>query len=333
MKKLYCKRILPYLAVIKIPYFSFSGEAVVTNVFLIIDKDLMLIDAGFGSKNYSEMLSSAVKQLGFKLKDVSRIIYTHAHPDHMGGGVELSRELKTCQSMHHEGWETVKQYGQYVEMLKSLSKSVFSEHLALYPAEKDIYCNLMDFFWKPTLGVIKMDNGLREGNIISTGELNLEVIFTPGHSPWDISLWEEKRSILFSGDFLLKKNTTLTGGMNGFGSDLQSYESSLRKIKPYLNKAKYVFPSHGPFITSCSNLADNSLEIVKWRENRILQKLSIKKQNLMDLVTTLYPVAKADLTLVRRLGIVLTHLEKLERNSKIIRFQAADQITYGLSHK
>ena len=333
MEKLYCKRISSYLAIIRIPYLSFVGEAAFTNIFLIIDKELVLIDAGPSSKNCPEMLSFALKQLGFRLEDISRIIYTHAHPDHMGGGVELGKEMRSCQSMHYEGLEKVKQYGRHVRFMKSLSKSVFSEHLSLNPAEKDTYFRVMDYFWQPTFGVIKMDEGLQEGDVISTGKLKLEVVFTPGHSPWDISLWEEKRSILFSGDFLLKKSTTLSGGMNGFGSDLQSYEASLKKIKRYLRKAKCVFPSHGPFITSCSNLADKPLEIAKWRENRILQMLSIKKQSLMDMMTILYPSNKADITLARRLGIVLTHLEKLERDSEIIRFQATDQVTYGLSHK
>jgi glyoxylase-like metal-dependent hydrolase (beta-lactamase superfamily II) len=331
MDKIYCKKIFPYLALIRIPYLSISKETAFVNNYLIMDKELLLIDAGPWRKNYRDTLSSILNQFGFSIKDISRIIYTHPHPDHMGGGIELNSQYGLSHSIYWEAQEQVEHYGQFVSLLKSLSKEIFSKHLFLYPLEKDIYFGVIDSYWNPTFGKIEIDHGLREEEVIDTGKLKLEIIFTPGHSPWDISLWEEKKSILFSGDFLMRKSTTLIGGLKGLGSDLKAYESSLKKIKKYLLKAKFVFPSHGPSITSCSNLADNLSKIIKKRENRILKKLSMKKHTLIDLTNSLFSSNCSSVVLVRQLGVVLTHLEKLEREGKVICSKDGNKIFYELS--
>ena len=331
MDKIYCKRIFPYLALIRIPYLSLGKERAFVNTYLIIDKELLLIDAGPWNKNYRDTLSFALNQLGFSIRDISRIIYTHAHPDHMGGVIEVNGQYELSHSIYWEAQEQVKQYGQYINLLKSLSREIFSKHLFLHPLERDIYFTVADSYWNPTFGEIEIKHGLHEGEIIDTGKLKLEIVFTPGHSPWDISLWEENKTMLFSGDFLLKRSTTLTGGLNGLGSDLKVYESSLKKIKKYLLKAKFVFPSHGPSITSCSNLADDLSRIIEWRENRILQKLSTKKHTLIDLITTLFSSNCSPVVLVRQLGVVLTHLEMLEREAKVICSQDGGNILYALS--
>ena len=331
MDKIYCKRIFPYLALIRIPYLSLGKETAFVNIYLIIDKELLLIDAGPWRKDYRDALSFALNQLGFSLKDVSRIIYTHPHPDHMGGGIELNGQHELSHSIYWEAQEQAEQYGQYVNLSKSLLRQVVSKHLFLYPSERDICFRVIDSYWEPTFGKIKIEHGVHDGEIISTGKLRLEIIFTPGHSPWDISLWEEDEAMLFSGDFLMKKSTTLTSRLNGLGSDLEAYECSLKKIKKYLLRARFVFPSHGPSITSCSNLADDLSRIIKWRENRILQELSTKKRSLINLMTTLFPSNGSPVVYLRRVGVVLTHLEKLGREAKVICSQDGGKILYALS--
>ncbi|MFH1351429.1 MAG: MBL fold metallo-hydrolase [Pseudomonadota bacterium] len=329
--KISCEKILPYLALIKIPYFSFQGEVAYTNVYLIIDKELVLIDAGPWIKDYANMIAMAFKQLGLNFQDLSKIIYTHAHPDHIGGAIALNNELKISHAIYWKARKFVKQYGEYTKSVKSMLKAVFSKHLSSHPLEREIYFTFIDNFWKPTSGGIDIGHGLHEGESISTGRLKFKVLLTPGHSPFDISLWEEEKALLFSGDFLLKMNITLAGGIKGFGSDLVSYESSLKRIKPYLKKAKSVFPSHGPFITSCSNLADGPLRTIKLREDRILERLSTDRQSLIELVAALSRKNQNPLIFIRHLGVVLTHLEKLEMESKISCIQDGHNPIYELS--
>ena len=328
---IYVERLSPHLAMFRIPYFSSGQEKAYANVFLVIDEELMLIDAGPYSKVKSERLRLSVRKLGFDMEDISRIIYTHSHPDHMGGGIGLEEYRGIRHGIYWEAKKWVEQYGIYVSSVKALAKSIFHEQLVLYPEVLDIYFDVVDHFWDPSFGEIEISELLREGDVISTGRFKFQVIATAGHSPWDISLWEEENALLFSGDFLLSKSSTLTGGLNAFGSDLISYESSLKKIDSYLDKTKCIFPAHGPSITSFANLTGSLLSIVKERESRILRTISLKASTMMDLMKVLYPSCKSVIVLVRCLGIVLTHLEKLEKEAKIYRYRDGDEVRFTLT--
>ncbi len=328
---IYVDRLYPYLAMFRIPYFSSGTEKAFANVFLIIDDELMLIDAGPYSPDKSKKLSYALKISGFDIKDISRIVYTHSHPDHMGGGIGLDGYNGIRHCIYWEAKKWVEQYGEYVSSVKSIAKNIFHEQLVLYPEVMDIYFDVVDHFWNPSFGEIQINEELNEGDWISTGKFKFKVISTPGHSPWDISLWEEKNSLLFSGDFLLSKSSTLTGGLNGFGSDLISYESSLKKINNHLNLIKCIYPAHGPAITSFSNLTDSLLAIVKDRENKIVKAISFKNCGLMDLMKVVYPSIDSVIVLARCLGIVLTHLEKLEGESKIYRYKDGDEVRFAIT--
>lgn len=330
MDESHFEKITPYLALIKMPYLDIGGDTIYINVYLLMDKELALIDTGPCRKGSRQLLESALSEFGFRLKDISRIIYTHAHPDHMGGGVDLGGKGDFSHLVYWEALEYVEQYGRYVNLFKSLCKETLSPHLQHNPKERDTYFNLVDAFWYPAYGQIKFDHGLHDGDTINTGDLNLEVISTPGHSPWDISLWEEKERMLFTGDFILEKSSTLTGSMKGLGSDLIAYKSSLEKVSQYVARAKYVFPSHGTIIRSGKKLADNLLNIIRWRENIILEQLNKKRCSLVYL-TSLFVSFDNSIGFVRQVGVTLTHLEKLQREGKVISSQEDGMILYGLS--
>ena len=314
------ERIFPFLAVIKVPYLCSGETTAFVNQFLIMDKELVLIDTGPWKENYVDGLSSCLDGIGLSIKDVSRIVYTHPHPDHMGGGTQLSRKIECSHLIYSQAREHVERYGEYIELMKRLSKGAFLDHLHRYPAERDRYSEVVDKFWYPTFGEVKFDRELRDGEIINHGNLRLEVVFTPGHSPWDISLWEADHGLLFTGDSLMQKMTTLIGGLEGLGSDLNSYQSSLKKLKRYLGKTRWVFPSHGAPIGSPSGLAEHLLAIIKKREDRIVQELTERECSLVDL-QKIFGASQDPVVFVRRLGVVLSHIEKLEKEGKIVRLK------------
>lgn len=329
MANTHCKRISPHVAVLTLPYLRRWEPTASANIYLIIDKELVLIDAGPWGKESFDILSLSLDQLGFSIRDISRVIYTHAHADHMGGGVLLAKEGGFSSSIYRKAIEHVEQYGRYVQMFKTLLQETFTEHLNLYPEKKENYFAFTDEFWRPTSGDIKIDHGLDDGEVINTGTLKLKVISTPGHSPWDISLWEEEKGLLFSGDFVLERSTTFTGGLDGIGSDLSAYESSLKKIDVYLKRAQRIFPSHGPPIGHGAELAKKLFKINKLKENRILMALSEKRRSLVELANFLSPELNM-VGFIRQIGVVLTHLEKLEKEGKIHCFQDGPQVFFAL---
>ncbi|MGC8817641.1 MAG: MBL fold metallo-hydrolase, partial [Candidatus Hadarchaeum sp.] len=114
----------------------------------------------------------------FVKQPIDLIVITHCHFDHILFLNELKRINKckvVCGIKEREAIETL------------------NEKVLLEMSPKKLL---------PT----KIDQTVKEGDIIKGGGLNLKVLETHGHTDGSISLFEEKKKILFSGDAWFGKN-------------------------------------------------------------------------------------------------------------------------------
>jgi hydroxyacylglutathione hydrolase len=87
------------------------------------------------------------------------------------------------------------------------------------------------------------DVELTEGQLIQIGELELQVLFTPGHTPGHVSFYEADAGVLFDGDVLFKQGigrTDLPGG------DHHALMHSIRNVLMMLPLETVVYSGHGP---------------------------------------------------------------------------------------
>lgn len=87
------------------------------------------------------------------------------------------------------------------------------------------------------------DVELGEGQLIRIGELELQVLFTPGHTPGHVSFYEPDAGALFDGDVLFKQGigrTDLPGG------DHRALMHSIRDVLMALPPETVVYSGHGP---------------------------------------------------------------------------------------
>lgn len=92
---------------------------------------------------------------------------------------------------------------------------------------------------------VKPDGFLREKDSIVVGNLNFEVIETPGHSPGGICLYCKDEATLISGDTLFKGTI---GNLSFPTSRPEKMQDSLNKLAK-LPKETKVYPGHGPSTT------------------------------------------------------------------------------------
>ena len=111
-------------------------------------------------------------------KPVDLIIVTHCHFDHILFLNEL-RRINKCKVICGE---------KEKEAIEKLNEKVLLEK-----SPKKIL---------PT----KVDKVVKEGDVINTGEFTFKILETPGHTNGSISIFEEKRKILFTGDAWFGKN-------------------------------------------------------------------------------------------------------------------------------
>lgn len=81
---------------------------------------------------------------------------------------------------------------------------------------------------------------LSEGGIIDLGIWKFEVIFTPGHTPGSIMLFEREKHFLISGDSI--QNGMMY--MFGEGRNVSELIASLEKIETMSKDIQTIYPSH-----------------------------------------------------------------------------------------
>lgn len=87
----------------------------------------------------------------------------------------------------------------------------------------------------------RVDLCLESGSVVRTGNYNLTVVHTPGHSSGSICLYEPDQRLVFTGD------TVLTGGNIGgvFGSgSISDYIESIQRLA--MLRVDEYYPGHGP---------------------------------------------------------------------------------------
>jgi hydroxyacylglutathione hydrolase len=74
--------------------YLIQGVGLTSNIYVIGKKEITLIDAGNGARINS--LTSHLQKLKLAIEDVVKVIFTHAHADHIGGLEDV------CQKAHPE---------------------------------------------------------------------------------------------------------------------------------------------------------------------------------------------------------------------------------------
>lgn len=155
---------------------------------------------------------------------------------------------------------------------------------------------------------------LDEGSIVHTGEGDLAVLHTPGHSPDHLTLWHAESRTLFVGDMLVQGSTVVIPASHG--GSLADYLKSLDRMLR-LNPAR-ALPAHGPLIEDPAALICHYLEHRAQREAQVLALLSSGTATVDEMTARIYPAISSDLAAMARESL-LAHLMKLELEGRAIR--------------
>ncbi|BCJ88263.1 MBL fold metallo-hydrolase [Effusibacillus dendaii] len=152
----------------------------------------------------------------------------------------------------------------------------------------------------------------QEGDMITVGSKQLQVLHTPGHTRGHLSLWLETEKLLVTGDNIVAEGTTWIGPPDG---DLTDYLQTLHRfleLKPAL-----IAPGHGEWVHDTMAKIEFFIQRRLEREQQVLRLLAEQPRNAAELVQAIYAgqVHPSVLWVAER--TVLGHLEKLMRENKI----------------
>ncbi|MCA1831977.1 MAG: MBL fold metallo-hydrolase [Actinomycetota bacterium] len=148
---------------------------------------------------------------------------------------------------------------------------------------------------------VLVDDGARVGG----HDQFLYAIHTPGHAADHLCFVLESEKVLFSGDHVLGRGTTVIAWPDG---DLRAYMASLERLRHV--DIERIFPGHGPVVENPMPVIEEYIAHRKMRERQILDALNDRPGTPAELVRRIYTDVDPVLYPVAEMS-VRAHLDKL----------------------
>ena len=193
-------------------YAVLEGNPFMENTYIVYDdtRECIIIDPGCYDAAEQKRLMDYIEVKCLRPK---RLINTHCHIDHVLGNMFVSK---------HFGLKP--EYHKIEEIVMASCVQVASKyHIPYTPSPV-------------------AEKYLEAGQTITFGNTELEVRFTPGHSPGSVSLVNHEHKIIFAGDVLFQGSigrTDLPGG------NFEILEKSIKEQLYVLDDDYKVLPGHG----------------------------------------------------------------------------------------
>ncbi len=187
------------------------------NHFVYRSKSPILIDTGYIA-DFSET-EELITDLGVDLSDISIIVNTHTHCDHIGGNRIIQQRSGCDIALHAVGRHFID------------TRDDWSTWWRYYNQEANFF---------------NVTQTLQDGEIIALGPHEFQVIYTPGHASDGIVLYNRQEKILISSDTLWENDSAVMTLRVEGSRALFDMQESLEKLESL--DVNTVYPGHGqPF--------------------------------------------------------------------------------------
>ena len=286
------------------------------NVYLIAEDPITIIDTGPKTKETIHALRAGLREAGFRISDIRRIVLTHAHEDHCGLARSVRDEAKNAEVFVHD-WETGHRH----------SRLEYDEHRALLERagvpEKEV--RLMRHMYE---GMREYADTLDDHECVSLkddAELEFEsgslrVLHTPGHTPGSCSFLREADRTLIAGDCVLKRitpNPVLSSDpldpSRRFPS-LAEYLVSLARLRAC--SPTLVYGGHGDVIRDYEELFHRYFRAFQMRQSQVIGLVKKDGVTAWQVAQAMFPGAD-DVHRFLAVSEAVAHLDLAHSEGKI----------------
>lgn len=306
------------------------------NIYLVRGDDgYLLVDAGWNVKESFDSLQKQMAEIGVGLEEIARIVITHVHPDHYGMAGRLKRISQAKLALHELERDLIER--RYVNLEHLLQQMAGWLKMNGVPPRELPRLQRSSAVTAQFVTITPADITLQGGETITWGSFNFQVLWTPGHSPGHISLYEADRKVLLCGDYILP-NITPHISLNHYQvgtSPLDNYLQSLRKTRQL--EVELVLPGHEQPFTDLVGRIDQIIRHHDQRNAEILAALATGDKSAYQIATHLTwmsgmgGISWRNLAAMdRRLAVLetLSHLESLRLQGKVDKSQEDDIIFF-----
>jgi hydroxyacylglutathione hydrolase len=261
-----------------------------TVAHVLVGEHILILDTGIPNREAS--ILDLLTRLGRSPQDVSAILNTHGHVDHIGSNVALAEATGAPVLLHRDD-----------RFYLDGARQLWGEAPVLT---------------KPA------DTLLSDGNVLTFGDHRLEVVHLPGHSAGSAGYYDRKRRVLYCGDAVQGRGSFVQHLPLYYDPD--AYERSLRRVAQLA--IDHLVPAH-PYLPLGESLVSGadavrsylelSLEVYEKIEAQIRdvvraadRPLTVDEITLPLCVQNGFPTTTAMATTTVR-----AHLERLKRRRTV----------------
>ena len=190
------------------------------NTYVIKGDPSIIVDPG--SPQFLPLLLQDLSEDGIAPEDIGIIANTHLHGDHSGAN-EALKELSGAEIIIHPIQK------QYYDVAVIETSKLFG--------------------FQPT-GF--KEDGCPGGDKLSSGNTELDIIHSPGHSPDSVCFYSRKDKILICGDVVFDRNTGRVDLPGGSAAELRQSINNLSQLE-----IEYLLPGHMGIVTGAARVKDN----------------------------------------------------------------------------
>lgn len=298
--------------VIKVPAPKEVGRV---NCILVEGDQPLLIDPGPETDEAFEAVEGGVRDAGYEIGDIEKVLVTHPHSDHFGNARSVREASGADICMHPDSAEIVEDFIDY----RQRQIDFFSEYFGRMGMKGDTQSILEKGLPNTYRDDLEVDRELSDGEKIDTGEFTLRCIAVQGHARGSMCFSIEEEDTIFTGDFMLPEITPnpmlmLPEEGDNPPSSLHLYLDSLEE---FIDRDETGYGGHEGGIEDVGERAEDIMEHHRGRKEAMLDAMDgettafhLMQEFFGDLPENQYFLGMAE---------VISHLRLLEEEDKVDR--------------
>lgn len=236
------------------------------NIYLIVEDPLTLVDTGPKTDEALAALRDQLRQFGFAIKDIQRVILTHTHEDHCGLAGTIQRESGARVYVHEWEYQNISQHRKTrVDRTLLQRAGVPAEELERMAGRYELIHHYAD--------AVEDVEAYRDEQEFVFASGTLRVVHTPGHTPGSCCLLREANRLMLTGDTVLK-SITPNPVLNPDPFDPSRRFPSLGEYLVSLARIRELSPtllltSHGGDVTDYEEHFHRSIKHIQERQTKV----------------------------------------------------------------
>lgn len=235
------EQVRPGVWTLAVPFRGGVPDATLVYVLEGSDGRLTVIDPGWSDDGSLDVLRSGLAAFGRSVADVSLVVVTHLHADHLGAAAALRRASGARIAMHRLEVRAL-EHERADAVANEADVATWGLPASLRPGVVEAWGS------GRRIGAVQTaapyaDLLLEDGDVLPIPGRTVRTVWTPGHTAGHCAFVDEGDGLLFTGDHVLPRiNSGIGLGGRTDTNPLGDYLASLRRLDGYADLE--VCPGH-----------------------------------------------------------------------------------------